>query len=146
MNLSANDFLSPGFVTKETLLQGAQIKAQDSMSTSLQLDNMKPMTLLISNFGSPTAFDIQIASPQGTTSHYPDWLKPTLTLTPDSTGTYIITIKNLSSKTTTINVDDGYLKNYDNSQLLLVIISMFMIIGGNYFVIHNYFSSLRRYS
>ena len=146
INLSADDFLSPGFVTKGSLLQQVQIKSQDSVSTSLQIDTIEPTTLLVSSFGSEAAFDIQVESPKGTMTHYPDLVKPTMVFTPDSTGTYVITIKNLSSKTTTINVDYGYMKSYDNSQVLLVIMSMFMILGGNYFIIHNHFSSLRRYS
>ena len=145
INLSADDFLSPGFVVKETLLQGTQIRAQDYASTSLQINIIKPITLLVSSSDSPIAFDIQVESPKGTIIHNPDLVKPTLTFAPDSTGTYLVTIKNLSSKTTTINVNDGYFKNYESSQVLLVIISMFMIIGGNYFIVHNYFSYLRKY-
>jgi len=146
INLSADDFLSPGFVTKGTLLQGTQINSQDSISTSLQIDAVQSMTFLITSSNSPTAFDIQVESPKGIIIHDPNLVKSTITLTPDSTGTYLVTIKNLSSKTTFINMDYGYLKNYDNSQILLVVISMFMIIGGNYFIVHNHFSSLSRYS
>lgn len=146
INLSAGDFLSPGFVTKETLLQSAQINSQDFISTSIQIDNERPVTFLISSFQSSAAFDILVESPKGTTYHYPNLVKPTITFRPDSAGIYLVTVKNLSSKTTTVNVEEGYLKQYDNSQVLLLIISMFMIIGGNYFIVHNHFASLPKYS
>jgi len=146
INLSADDFLSPGFVTKGTLLQGTQINSQDFISTSLQIDDVQPMTFLITSSSSPIAFDIQVESPKGIIIHNPNMIKPTITFTPDSTGTYLVTMKNLSSKTTSINIDYGYLKTYDSSQVLLVLVSMFMIIGGNYFIVHNHFSSLSRYS
>ncbi|MGI0069094.1 MAG: hypothetical protein ACREAN_02435, partial [Nitrosopumilaceae archaeon] len=146
INLSADDFLSPGFVTKEILLQGTQIGAQESISIPLQIADVKPVTLLISASDSPVAFDIQVEGTRGTIIHAPDLIKPTLSFTPDSAGDYLVTIKNLSSKTTMVNVSDGYLKSYENTQVFLVILSMVMIIGGNYFIVHNYFSSLRNYS
>jgi hypothetical protein len=146
INLSADDFLSPGFVIKEILLQGTHIGAQESISTHIQIADVKPITLLISASDSPVAFDIQVEGTRGTIIHVPDLIKPTLSFTPDSTGDYLVTIKNLSSKPTTVNLSDGYLKSYDNNQIFWVILSMFMIIGGNYFIVHNYFSSLRNYS
>jgi hypothetical protein len=146
LSLSADDFLSPGFIVKGTLLQGIHMEAQESISTPLQINDVKPVTLLVSASDSPVAFDIQVEGPQGILVHNSDMIKPTLTFIPDSTGSYLVTIKNLSSKTIRINVDNGYLKSYESTQVLLVIISMFMIIGGNYFIAHNYFSSLRNYS
>ena len=146
INLSADDFLSPGFVTKDILLQGTSIGAQESFSTPMLISDMAPVTILVSTSNPPVAFDVQIESQQGTITHIPNLIKSTLTFTPDSTGSYIITIKNLSSKTATINLSDGYLKSYENNQVFLVILSMAMIIGGNYFIVHNYFSSLRNYS
>lgn len=145
MNLSADDFLSPGFVVKGILLQGTPIAAQESTAIHFQINDAKPITLLISASDSPTAFDIQVEGPQGMVYHNSDLIKPSLTFTPDSAGDYLITIKNLSGKATTINVNDGYLKGYEFTQVLLVILSMIMIIGGNYVIVNNYFS-MRHYS
>ena len=146
ISLSADDFLSPGFIVKETLIQGTEIAAQESISIPFQINDVKPVTLLVSASDSPVAFDIQVEGPRGIAYHNADLIKSSLTFTPDSTGDYLITVKNLSGKLTSINISDGYLKNYEFTQVLLVILSMMMIIGGNYFIVHNYFSSLRNYS
>lgn len=146
ISLSADDFLSPGFVVEEKLLQGTQVAAQESVSIPFQINDLKPVTLLISASDSLVAFDIQVDGPQGMIYHNSDLIKSSLTFTPDSVGDYLVTVKNLSSKATTINVSDGYQKNYEITQVFLVILSMMMIIGGNYFIVHNYFSSMRNYS
>ena len=146
VSLSADDFLSPGFVVKEKLIQGTQITAQEYVSIPFQINDVKPVTLLISASDSPVAFDIQVDGPQGMVYHNSDLIKSSLTFIPDTVGNYIVTVKNLSSKAVTMTISDGYQKNYEITQVFLVIISMMMIIGGNYFIVHNYFSSMRNYS
>ena len=146
INFSADDFLSPGFVVKETLLQGVQLPAQESVSIPFQVQDVKPVTLLISASDPPVAFDIQVDGPQGTVYHNSDLIKPSMTFAPDSAGDYHVTVKNLSGKTTSVNISNGYLKSYEFTQVLLVILSIMMLIGGNYFIVHNCFSSLQNYS
>lgn len=146
VNMSADDFLSPGFVVKDTMLQGVQLPAQDSISIPFHVDDVTPVTLLISASNPPVAFDLRVDGPQGMVYHDSNLIKPSLTFTPDSKGDYLVTVKNLSGKMTSVNMNSGYLKSYDFTQILLVILSMAMIIGGNYFIINNYFSSLRNYS
>jgi hypothetical protein len=146
INLSADDFLSPGFVVKGILLQGTQVAAQESVSIPFQINDVKPITLLVSASDAPVAFNIQVDGPRGIVYHDSDLIKSSLTFTPDSIGDYIVTVKNLSSKTTVVNISEGYVKNYENMQVILVILSMFMIIGGNYLIVNNYFFSLRNYS
>lgn len=146
LNFSADDFLSPGFIEKSRLLQGTQIGPQESSSVTLSIVDIKPVTLLVSSLDPTITFDIQVDGPNGMVFHKMSSSKSTFTFTPDSKGDYLLTIKNLSSKTTTVNVSDGSLKSYENREILLVVLSMSMIIGGNYLVVQNYFSSLRNYS
>ncbi|GEM_PF-2220481 len=138
LNFSADDFLSPGFVEKGTLLQRTQLGGQEFFSTPLYSDNLKPVSLLISASDSTVAFDIQVESTYGIVFHNMGSAKSPLTFVPDSKGDYLVTIKNLSSKTITVNVSYGYLKNYESNQILFVILSMFLIIGGNYIIVHNF--------
>lgn len=146
LNFSADDFLSPGLVQARSLLHGTQLEAQEYVSAPFILDELKPVSILISTSSSPVAFDIIVEGPSGTVLHNTGEAKSTFTFTPDSKGDYLVTIKNLSSKTTFLDVNEGYLKTYENTQVVLVVLAMFMIIGGNYLIVNNYFSSLQNYS
>lgn len=146
ISLSSDDFLSPGFIVNGILLQGVHVDPQEYVSAPFQIIDMKPVTFLISTSESPIAFDIQVEGPQGMAYHNSNLIESSFTFTPDSKGNYVVTIKNLSGKPTIINISSGFMKSYEINHVLLVILSIGMIIGGNYFIVHNYFSSLRNYS
>jgi len=145
LNFSSNDFLTSGF-TQRGLLIDTQIPAQESVSSTLHIDEIKkPVTLIISNQNSAVAFSIRIENSQGIVVYNANVIKPIVTFVPDISGDYLVFIKNLSSKDTTVSISYGYLHNSENISLFSILWA-FLIIGGNYLIIHTYFSGARNRS
>jgi len=144
LNSSWNDFLTPGFIEKG-LITATPIPSQESVSGVLHVDEIKkPMTLLISNEASQVSFNVSIENPQGITVYNANVAKGVLTFVPDNSGDYVISIKNLSSKDTVVNVSYGY--SHTENISLFSILWVFLILGGNYLIIHTYFSRTRNES
>jgi len=145
MNFSLTDFLMSGFVEKGTLA-ATQIPAQESVSRVMHVDETnKPMTLLLSHQDSPVTFNVKIENLQGITVYDKNVVKPTVTFVPDLSGDYLVSIKNLSSKDTIVSVSYGYLRTSENVFLFSVLWVLF-IIGGNYIIIHTYFTGTKNQS
>jgi hypothetical protein len=145
LNFSSNDFLTSGF-TERGLLIDTQLPSQESVSSTLHIDEIKrPVTLIISNENSPVAFSIRIENSQGMAVYNANVLKPIVTFVPDISGDYLVFIKNLSSKDTNVSISYGYLHNSENISLFSILWA-FLIIGGNYLIIHTYFSGARNRS
>jgi len=145
VNSSWNDFLTPGF--KESgMLTSAQIPAQESISDVLHVNKVnKPITLLISHQNSPIAFNIKIENSQGTIIYNANVVKSLVTFVPDISGDYLVSIKNLSSKGVMVNVSYGYTQTSENITLFSFL-WVFLILGGNYLIIHTYFSGTKNRS
>jgi len=144
LNSFWNDFLTPGFIEKG-ILTATQIPSQESVSGVLHVDEIKkPVTLLISNEASPVAFNVNIENSQGITVYNANVVRGVLTFVPDDSGDYLISIKNLSSKDTVVNVSYGY--SHTENVSLFSILWVFLILGGNYLIIHTYFSGTRNQS
>ena len=145
VNFSWNDFLTPGFIESK-ILTSAQIPAQESISYVLHVNEVsKPITLLISHQNSPVAFNIKIENSQGAIIYNANVIKSSVTFVPDISGDYLVLIKNLSSKDVTVNVSYGYTQNSENITLFSFL-WVFLILGGNYLIIHTYFSGTRNRS
>jgi len=145
LNSSWNDFLTPGFM-ESGILTSAQIPAQESMSNVLHVNEVnKPITLLISHQNSPVAFNIKIENSQGTIIYNANVVKSSVTFVPDISGDYLVSIKNLSGKEALVNVSYGYTQTSENITLFSFL-WVFLILGGNYLIIHTYFSGTRNRS
>ena len=145
VNSSWNDFLTPGF-KENGMLTSAQIQAQESISDVLHVNEVnKPITLLISHQNSPIAFNIKIENSQGTIIYNANVVKPSITFVPDISGDYQVSIKNLSSKDTMVNVSYGYTQTSENITLFSFL-WVFLILAGNYLIIHTYFSGTKNRS
>ena len=145
MNFFSTDFLIPGFVEKGVLTT-TQIPAQESVSSVLHVDETnKPMTLLLSHQDSPITFNVKIENLQGIIIYNKNVIKPTVTFVPDLSGDYLVSIKNLSSKDTIVSVSYGYWRTSENVSLFSIL-WVLLIIGGNYVIIHTYFSGTKNQS
>ncbi len=145
LNFSSSDFLTPGFIEKGILTE-TQIPSQESVSSVLHIDEIKkPVTLSISNQDSPVTFNIKIENPQGMTVYNANVVKSIVTFVPDIPGDYLVSIKNLSSKDTSVSISYGYSRTSENISLFSIL-WVFLILGGNYLIIHAHFSGTRNQS
>src|SRR2546428_8909728 len=105
----------------------------------------KALTFLLSHQDSLISFNVKIENLQGIIVYDKNVVKPTVTFVPDLSGDYLVSIKNLSSKDTIVSVSYGYLLTSENVSLFSVL-WVLLIIGGNYIIIHTYFSGTKNQS
>jgi hypothetical protein len=141
---SAQDFLTPGLIQQGVAMQEKEIQPHSSASGILHLNEIdKPIVVLVSNIDSQTTFDMRVEGTHGTILHDLNYQKGEVLLTPDEPGDYQISLKNLSSKSVTVDVIYGLKKNYDNISWYLTTLWTLLIIGGNYLIIHTHFTSVK---
>jgi hypothetical protein len=141
---SAQDFLTPGLIQQGVAIQEKEIQPHSSASGILHLNQIdKPIAVLVSNIDSLTTFDMRVEGNHGTILHDLNYQKGEVLLSPDEPGDYQISLKNLSSKSVTVDVIYGLKKNYDNISWYLTALWAILVIGGNYLIIHTHFTSVK---
>jgi hypothetical protein len=86
---------------------------------------------------------MRVEGTHGTIFHDLHYQKGEVLLSPDEPGDYQISLKNLSSKSVTVDVIYGLKKNYDNISWYLTALWAILVIGGNYLIIHTHYTDVK---
>jgi len=138
-NFSVSDFLTPGFVQKGIVLENYEIKGDSSYVGTLHVDQTGiPYTIVLSDNGSPTNFDVRIGNSQEDLIHETLFKKGVIQFTPDTKGDYVISIQNQSGQPTSVSLSYGISHDYTVSSLMVTATWVLLVIGGNYVILHRY--------
>jgi uncharacterized protein YfaS (alpha-2-macroglobulin family) len=142
LNFSAQDFLTPGFIEKGIILENVELKGSSSTSGVIHVDEIgKPYVVILSNNGSPTKFDVKIDGSQGEVLHDTIFKNGEIRFTPDMKGDYAISIKNESGNPTSVSLNYGLTHDYTQTSLMMSVLWVLLIIGGNYLILHKHFTN-----
>ncbi len=143
LNFSAQDFLSPGFIQQGIIFENVELKGSSSANGIMHVDEIgKQYVLVLSDDGSSTKFDVRMDGLEGEVSHNTIFEKGTIRVTPDMKGDYLIHVKNLSGKSTSISLSYGLSHDYNQVLLIMTALSVLLIIGGNYLILHKHFTNV----
>ena len=138
-NFSVSDFLTPGFVQKGIVLENYEIKGDSSYVGTIHVDQTGiPYTIVLSDNGSPTNFDVRIGNSQEDLIHETLFKKGVIQFTPDTKGDYVISIQNQSGQPTSVSLSYGISHDYTVSSLMVTATWVLLVIGGNYVILHRY--------
>lgn len=138
-NFSVSDFLTPGFVQKGIVLENYEIKGDSSYVGTIHVDqNGIPYTIVLSDNGSPTNFDVRIGNSQEDLLHETIFKKGVIQFTPSTTGDYAIGIQNQSGQPASVSLSYGISHDYSVNSLMTTAIWVLLVIGGNYVILHRY--------
>jgi hypothetical protein len=137
LTFSGQDILTPGFNQNGLVIQDTEVKPHESIIGSVHIDKISgPVTLMLSSVNNPIVFDIQIETPDNLIIHR-EYLNGRLDFVPTTSGDYIISVKNLSLRSTVLRMSYGSTVDEDNSVTFYTTLWMGLIIGGNYLIIHS---------
>lgn len=138
-NFSVHDFLTPGFVQKGIVLENYEIKGDSSYVGTIHVDQTGiPYTIILSDNGSPTKFDVRIGNSQEDLLHETIFKKGVIQFTPSTKGDYTISIQNQSGQSTSVSLGYGISHDYAVNSLMTTAIWVLLVIGGNYMILHRY--------
>ena len=142
LNFSAQDFLTPGFIEKELILENVDLKGGSSISGVIHVDEIgKQYVVILSDNDSPTKFDVRIDGSQGEIIRDTIFKNGEIRFTPDMKGDYIINIKNESGKPSSVSLSYGLPHDYTQTSLMMSALWILLIIGGNYLILHKHFTN-----
>ena len=143
LTFSAQDILTPGFVKSGIVISDTEIKPDETISGTIHTEKTHlPITLMLSSVNNPVIFNIKIETPEGATINK-DYSGGLLKFTPDTSGDYIISIKNLSLKPSVITMSYGSEVD-DGNTVFVTVVWLGLLIGGNYLVVHSHFLNTKR--
>jgi len=143
LTFSAQDILTPGFVKSGIVIAETEIKPDESISGTIYMEKTHlPITLMLSSVNNPVIFNLKIETPEGVTINK-EYSGGLLKFTPDTSGDYIISIKNLSLKSSVVTISYGSTVN-DGNTVFVTALWLGLLIGGNYLVVHSHFLSTKR--
>ena len=138
-NFSVSDFLTPGFVQKGIVLENYEIKGDSSYVGTIHVDQTDiPYTIVLSDNGSPTNFDVRIGNSQEDLIHETLFKKGDIQFTPKTTGDYAISIQNQSGQPASVSLSYGISHDYAVGSLMTTAIGVLLVIGGNYVILHRH--------
>src|SRR6185437_14968759 len=138
-NFSVSDFLTPGFVQKGIVLENYEIKGDSSYVGAIHVDQTGILyTIVLSDNGSPTNFDVRIGNSQEDLLHETVFKKGVIQFAPSTTGDYVISIQNQSGQLASVSLIYGISHDYTVNSLMTTAIWVLLIIGGNYVLFHRY--------
>ena len=138
-NFSVHDFLTPGFVQKGIVLENYEIKGDSSYVGNIHVDQTSvPYTIILSDNGSPTKFDIRIGNSQEDLLHETIFKNGIIRFTPGTKGDYTISVQNQSGQPALVSLSYGMYHDYTTSSLMTSAIWVLLVIGGNYVILHRY--------
>lgn len=140
LNFSVHDFLTPGFVQKGIILENYDIKGDSIYDGVIHVDQTSaPYTIVLSDNGSPTKFDVRIGNSQEDLLHETIFKKGTIQFTPGTKGDYTIRVQNQSVQPTSISLSYGMSHDYTTTSLVTTAMWVLLVIGGNYVILHKHF-------
>lgn len=143
LNFSMHDFLTPGFIEKGVILESVEMRGDSSTTGIMHIDEIgKQYVLVLSDNDSPTKFDMRIDGAKGEILHNTIFEKGEVRFTPDMKGDYSIYLKNQSGKSVAVSLSYGLPHDYDQASLIMTALSVLLIIGGNYFILHKHFTNM----
>jgi len=138
-NFSAYDFLTPGFVQKGILLENYEIKGDSTFVGIIHVDQTStPYTIILSDNGSPTKFDVRIGNSQEDLLHETISKKGIIQFAPDAKGDYTISVQNQSGQPASVSLSYGISHDYTMNSLMTTALWVLLVIGGNYVILHRY--------
>ena len=143
LNFSMHDFLTPGFTQKGVILENYEMKGDSTYDGIIHVDDTSvPYTIVLSDNGSPTTFDIRIGNSQEDLLHKTIFEKGTIQFTPGTKGDYIIRIQNQSGQPASISLSYGVSHDYTVMSLVTTAMWVLLVIGGNYVILHKYLAKI----
>ena len=143
LNFSVHDFLTPGFVQKGIILENYEIKGDSIYDGVIHVDDTSaPYTIILSDNGSPTKFDVRIGDSQEDLLHETIFKKGTIQFTPGAKGDYIILVQNQSGQPASISLSYGISHDYTMTSLVTTAMWVLLVIGGNYVILHKHLTKI----
>ncbi len=143
LNFSMHDFLTPGFTQKGVILENYEMKGDSTYDGIIRIDDTSvPYTIVLSDNGSPTTFDVRIANSQEDLLHKTIFEKGTIQFTPAIEGDYTIRIQNQSGQPASVSLSYGISHDYTVTSLVITFMWVLLVIGGNYVILHKHFTKI----